>query len=1122
MAGKDSSRYQPGLGLPPYLLSRNYADSSTDSDGASRIFAASNCSITSDKDTESSSVSHMPPTFSYMSTSSSFTWSDTTSISTTPSTFQYETSSASRSIDDETRTVRSETFSMGIENPSCSNATGPIYEDSSATVAPVVSSIAVGAGLFFGALCLANTNESNNYISPAWDYNAPAVSRVEDMFTPYVSVLSNDDNQSHHGQNESSDEMATENVQIVPNTTNNVRMAANISYNECCLSGDTTIHECGPTTRLSLVDNIASLMSDGVSISVASQHTTESEFVINDQRARMNRILSEFNLSPIRSQATTSIKNQSKSGLRRLVSKFTRGSKALQEKLAETLVPGQGQDLIEMAQLRSQAREEQQLQLSITNEMVQSLKQVYDIYVKQKMPFIDQVRLLSLLPRSWKYEKVMDIFECTRHAVKVAHQMYDDEKYILNRDQELTLRQRADPEKIRHFVTWLVESNTLVSGTYGLTTLRMDNGEKYELPKQIIQSQRSHALVDYKKYCDETGFHSLGKSKLYDIIDGIKPAQQRTVAGLDEFVVEGIEAWRSLSNITESMAIPQNDRKRLIKRIDMAEQYQKIRHSGHCSHDANCITHCTTFGLSDSKCTEHHSNCNHAHTTHCPDCINIIVTLDEISQHIQRITDKDIAQEARFDFENASEHIVEWSRHNLRAARQDAEKKSIVSQMNNDDAFCTFDRGMSVLVGSFVWKDSTTKLSNTATTTTSLSPPTYSTESYIVAITDAAQTELDTLSAGEIITKQFKTDYPHIKKLHKRTDNAGNFSSHATPEVGKLIGERLNIELLTRDYSEVQKGKDICDRVCGVAKARMRSWIATGNDLLNAIDIKEGMEYAGGINNTKISVVEIVPDQGHLDKTSIPNVSTLRSIRYTSDHMKVYKASNIGTGISIPYKQIDFETNMRIMSPFDCSIDKQQSSTIPKQRNDRKHHFLILCPVSDCTASFESNADLESHIAANLHNVPDKQRRTANDIARLHLTELIRTTAIDSQQQVTSIFHSQDMLHIDLTKSVHYEKFSSVGWGLRSRKHRNPMSENVKNFMEKLWIDSRKSHSKLTPQQIQQQIRTKRDDNGEKLFQTNEYPTLSQIKYRSRKIAQKHDVTPKQELIAEIMEMNTE
>ena len=101
-------------------------------------------------------------------------------------------------------------------------------------------------------------------------------------------------------------------------------------------------------------------------------------------------------------------------------------------------------------------------------------------------------------------------------------------------------------------------------------------------------------------------------------------------------------------------------------------------------------------------------------------------------------------------------------------------------------------KGMSVLVGSFVWKDQVPRLASTSTTTTSISPPTYSTESYIVVITDAAQTELDTLSAGEIITKQFKTDHPHVKKLHKRTDNAGNFSSHSTLEVEKVICERVS------------------------------------------------------------------------------------------------------------------------------------------------------------------------------------------------------------------------------------------------------------------------------------------------------------------------------------------
>ena len=83
--------------------------------------------------------------------------------------------------------------------------------------------------------------------------------------------------------------------------------------------------------------------------------------------------------------------------------------------------------------------------------------------------------------------------------------------------------------------------------------------------------------------------------------------------------------------------------------------------------------------------------------------------------------------------------------------------------MEEDEAFCTFDyaqkilpqqyreaqsayfgkKGMSVLVGSFVWKDSTTKLASTVTTITHISPS-YCTQSYIVAITDASQTELDT------------------------------------------------------------------------------------------------------------------------------------------------------------------------------------------------------------------------------------------------------------------------------------------------------------------------------------------------------------------------------------------
>ena len=97
--------------------------------------------------------------------------------------------------------------------------------------------------------------------------------------------------------------------------------------------------------------------------------------------------------------------------------------------------------------------------------------------------------------------------------------------------------------------------------------------------------------------------------------------------------------------------------------------------------------------------------------------------------------------------------------------------------------------------------------------------------------------------------------------------------------------------------------------------------------------------------------------------------------------MKVFKASGIGSGLSVAYKNIDFETNMHVTSPFTIPINDQVPGAIPKKyetsvltchfisvqnrRADRKYHDLSLCPVSGCTATFESSIELDAHIAAN-------------------------------------------------------------------------------------------------------------------------------------------------------------
>ena len=54
-------------------------------------------------------------------------------------------------------------------------------------------------------------------------------------------------------------------------------------------------------------------------------------------------------------------------------------------------------------------------------------------------------------------------------------------------------------------------------------------------------------------------------------------------------------------------------------------------------------------------------------------------------------------------------------------------------------------------------------------------------------------------------------------------------------------------------------------------------------------------------------------------------------------------------------------------------------------------------------------------------------RRTINDIARGHLTEIIRTANIDTQERTKDTIQSQNVSHADFSKSGYYKSFTSVG-----------------------------------------------------------------------------------------------
>ncbi|CAF1474098.1 unnamed protein product [Rotaria sordida] len=131
----------------------------------------------------------------------------------------------------------------------------------------------------------------------------------------------------------------------------------------------------------------------------------------------------------------------------------------------------------------------------------------------------------------------------------------------------------------------------------------------------------------------------------------------------------------------------------------------------------------------------------------------------------------------------------------------------------------------------------------------------------------------------------------HIStKLIKRSDNASVLAGQYTVRCEKLLSDIIGIKLIMRDYSEIQCGKSICDRLSGSAKLRKRAFINAGNDVMTGADIKKSFEYGGGIKNLKVGVAEVIGMAPVVHMTPIPELSSVPNILYDDTNLILRKA----------------------------------------------------------------------------------------------------------------------------------------------------------------------------------------------------------------------------------------
>lgn len=161
-----------------------------------------------------------------------------------------------------------------------------------------------------------------------------------------------------------------------------------------------------------------------------------------------NDLLVSLKQSPIKSQATIPLEEQVPSAIRRLTAKLRRAVSVagnffrrficsytnlchiLASNVAESIAPGQGDVLLQLAQL-DHLSERRTTDISssshqaIDQQYLSYLIKMYHAYEENNLPFNEQVRILSLIPQTWNLtsEIIQREFNCSSHAVKTARQL---------------------------------------------------------------------------------------------------------------------------------------------------------------------------------------------------------------------------------------------------------------------------------------------------------------------------------------------------------------------------------------------------------------------------------------------------------------------------------------------------------------------------------------------------------------------------------------------------------------------------------------------------------------------------------------------------------------------------
>ncbi|XP_071138474.1 uncharacterized protein [Mytilus edulis] len=323
----------------------------------------------------------------------------------------------------------------------------------------------------------------------------------------------------------------------------------------------------------------------------------------------------------------------------------------------------------------------------------------------------------------------------------------------------------------------------------------------------------------------------------------------------------------------------------------------------------------------------------------------------------------------------------------------------------------------------------------------------------------------------------------------------------------EYFAEKESIQI--KQYSEAQAGKSYCDSKIAHMRTKMRSFVATGNNILNADDMKTAIDYGKGVAGCQVAHV-IVETSKHVLKThNLKNITHYNDVQYTESGVVFRKAYGIGDGLSMTYSELtklsghcQNETGCTLVTDFvlpskvkgKIKFSKAESNAVenemstetttirPVSSSALQTTLSFECPEPGCIKHYASYRTLENHVLLGTHDLR-LERESVYDIIRKQWAELCNNVIVTRKKNVVS----QCTDNQQAVETLH------MGWALKRARKVNRFPSNIKNILIKKFNEGEKSKNKCSPDDVASEMISMRDTEGRRVFQLNECLNSTQI-----------------------------